>query len=180
MPLPHLGIVQPVRVCDTCYDERGAAKLKAATTVEPPYTTNGNSAGRSMQPRSARVDDESDRDLIMALQMSLEESKRKPDPPKAAPTTAPAPAAAVEEEDEDLKAAIAASLKEMEASKPKVDYGSVQPSYLTAYSVDPVPPGQVASEPAAVKSVSSPTTDGYPTQYVDLDRTQVTDTLGPH
>ena len=161
MPLPHLGIVQPVRVCDTCYDERGAAKVKATTAVASSSATNGTSSNRSMQPRSARVDDENDRDFIMALQMSLEESKRKPELPKAPPTVAPA--ATAEEEDEDLKAAIAASLKDMEASKSKINYGSVQP---TSYSSEPVSADPVAGQPVAVESASSAAVDGYPNQHV--------------
>lgn len=143
MPLPHLGIAQPVRVCETCYDERNTQKI----VKSPPVLSTTSSAAASqpnrLQPRSARVEDDDDKDLKLALQMSLEEARRsgidaqrtpsRPEPPK--PDTQPVPAQTdnIENtEDEDLKAAIAASLKDME-SKKTMDYPSVQP-------VSPSPP----------------------------------------
>jgi growth factor-regulated tyrosine kinase substrate len=86
-----------------------------------------------MQPRSARVEDDDDKDLKLALQMSLEEAKRtgistQPPPIQVAP---PNPATqsneqnAGEVEDEDLKVAIAASLKDMQ-SKKTMQYPSIQ------------------------------------------------------
>jgi growth factor-regulated tyrosine kinase substrate len=86
-----------------------------------------------MQPRSARVDDGFDEDLKRALAMSLEEvnghsgagyvpqakiqSTPKPAAINGTPKTATSKPA--EEEDEDLKAAIAASLADMEEQKKK-------------------------------------------------------------
>jgi growth factor-regulated tyrosine kinase substrate len=81
-----------------------------------------------MQPRNARVDDGFDEDLKKALAMSLEEVKSHSRNYVSSPATngvasnqpkpnghaAPKP---VEEEDEDLKAAIAASLADMEEQK---------------------------------------------------------------
>lgn len=84
-----------------------------------------------MQPRDARVDDGFDEDLKRALAMSLEEVKSYSKgyaPPTAngpAPSqskingSAPSPSKAQEEEDDDLKAAIAASLADMEEQKNK-------------------------------------------------------------
>ena len=77
-----------------------------------------------MQPRNARVDDGYDEDLKKALAMSLEEANA---PRGMAPTTTGKPAEtsatpakqSEEEEDEDLKAAIAASLADMEEQKLK-------------------------------------------------------------
>lgn len=84
-----------------------------------------------MQPRNARVDDGFDEDLKKALAMSLEEVNGHNGAgyvPQAA-VQAPKPAANVtfktpttkpaEEEDDDLKAAIAASLADMEEQKSK-------------------------------------------------------------
>jgi len=83
-----------------------------------------------MQPRDARIDEGFDDDLKRALQMSLEEVKghsgagyvpqsqlqphRRPSEVKGPPKAAKMPE---EEEDPDLKAAIAASIKEMEEQK---------------------------------------------------------------
>lgn len=100
-----------------------------------------------MQPRNARVEDDDDEDLKMALKMSLEEATGKPsagyvsqqqlqvqkqvtqpapaasyvDPHLASPTQQPVQQsnAPAEEEDEELKAAIAASLRDMEEQKAK-------------------------------------------------------------
>jgi hepatocyte growth factor-regulated tyrosine kinase substrate len=84
-----------------------------------------------MQPRSARVDDGFDEDLKRALAMSLEEvnghsgagyvPQAKIQSPKPATngTTKPSATKPAEEEDDDLKAAIAASLADMEEQKKK-------------------------------------------------------------
>jgi len=131
MPLPRLGIVEPVRVCETCYDEINAPK-----TAKPSSNTNiptDPQASRSLQPRNARIEDNDDRDLKMALQMSLEEARRTgmgpSQPPRQEPSTAIPQNNRLpdEAEDEDLKAAIAASLKDMEAMK-GMQYPSVQPA----------------------------------------------------
>ena len=174
MPLPHLGIAQPVRVCETCYEEKNSTKLKSPSISSPPV---GQSAATSsaMQPRSARVEDDDDKDLKMALAMSLEEAKRMGINADAqAPSKAFAPAPVVqnkpapvvsavaapkpEEEDEDLKAAIAASLKDMETKK------ALENSYASPVSA--TVPEPVPSTSTAVVGSASPT-NGVPstTQY---------------
>jgi growth factor-regulated tyrosine kinase substrate len=88
-----------------------------------------------MQPRNARVDDGFDEDLKKALAMSLEEvnghpgsgyvpqGNIQPSPKHAVSTTNGrshvATSKPVDEEDDDLKAAIAASLADMEEQKKK-------------------------------------------------------------
>jgi len=140
MPLPRLGIVEPVRVCETCYDE-----LNAPKTVKPSSNTNvpsGLQSSRSLQPRNARIEDDDDRDLKMALQMSLEEARRTGIGPSQLPQQEPPQPITQnnrlpdEAEDQDLKAAIAASLKDMEAMK-GMQYPSVQPPQSTGQQ--PVP-----------------------------------------
>lgn len=135
MPLPHLGITQPVRVCETCFEERNNQKIVKSPSAVPTSLQVAPQSSRTMQPRSARVEDDDDKDLKLALQMSLEEAKRsgidtqpptlRPEPPKTVPQ--PVVTQRTESsEDEDLKAAIAASLKDMEAKK-AMEYPSVRP-----------------------------------------------------
>jgi len=140
LPLPHLGILQSVRVDDGCYAKLsdknargpggGAGNERSPTYPSFPAKSKGST---SMQPRSARIDDGFDEDLKRALAMSLEEVRnhtrgggyvRQPgnglssSQPKVNGHSAPTPAAkGGEEEDEDLKAAIAASLADMEEQK---------------------------------------------------------------
>ncbi|KAH7367494.1 VHS domain-containing protein [Plectosphaerella cucumerina] len=122
LPLPHLGILQAVRVDDGCYAKlkdksSGRAPSVLAQDHSPtyPYKTRSTSA---MQPRNARVDEGYDEDLKKALAMSLEEvkgySKGYVEPTSNAPKQS---GGNVEEEDDDLKAAIAASLADMEEQK---------------------------------------------------------------
>lgn len=132
--LPHLGIMQPVRVDDGCY-----AKLTEKSKGTP--VPRGFDAARpartlyqgSMQPRDARVDDGFDADLKRALEMSLEEIKghdgagyvpqsQLQSQQKAAVTNGsskPSKTATEEEDDPELKAAIEASLRDMEEQKKK-------------------------------------------------------------
>ena len=76
-----------------------------------------------MQPRSARVEDSFDEDLKKALAMSLEEvngnSRGYAEPAKVAPKPNESPKKRDEDDDDDLKAAIAASLADMEEQKSK-------------------------------------------------------------
>jgi growth factor-regulated tyrosine kinase substrate len=133
LPLPHLGIVQPVRVDDGCYIKLTDKSSKGGTfSTDRSPTHRQPRPHSSMQPRSARVDDGFDEDLKKALAMSLEEvnghvgsgyvPQSKVQPTPAPPTTnGPSKASGkpADEEDDDLKAAIAASLADMEEQKKK-------------------------------------------------------------
>ncbi|KJZ71150.1 Vacuolar protein sorting-associated protein 27 [Hirsutella minnesotensis 3608] len=124
--LPHLGIHSPVRVDDGCYAKltsksfrEQSASLDRSPTY--PHKTRSTSA---MQPRNARIDDGFDEDLKKALAMSLEEVKNSSrgytEPAvngHAAKSTSASKQA--EEDDADLKAAIAASIADMEEQKKK-------------------------------------------------------------
>ncbi|EME89398.1 vacuolar protein sorting-associated protein 27 [Pseudocercospora fijiensis CIRAD86] len=142
LPLPHLGIMQPVRVDDGCYVKL-TEKSRAALAPAPQSPAGakrtlwqdsgmGRSGSERMQPRGARVTEDSfDADLKRALEMSLEESKGHagagyvPQSQSQLPTPKPqtngnsksAPKQDAEEEDADLKAAIAASMQDMEEQK---------------------------------------------------------------
>lgn len=128
IPLPHLGIMQAVRVDDGCY-----AKLTEKSTsgrhadLSRPSTTLYQG---SMQPRNARGQDRFDADLQRALEMSLQESRGSGSGgyvPQTKSVSAPKPSvngaggSKIKDDDEDpeLKAAIAASLQDMEEQKKK-------------------------------------------------------------
>ena len=136
LPLPHLSIMQPVRVDDGCYNRltekaRGfPVPMGFDATKSMPSST---SFPGLMEPRGARVEDSFDADLKKALEMSLEEVKMHSGSgyvPQSQMQTSKNSASrntkkpevakdSVEEEDADLKAAIAASLKDMEEQKKK-------------------------------------------------------------
>lgn len=125
--------MQAVRVDDGCYARLTDKSSKTTSTAGPnsstptSYPHKNRSTSSAMQPRNARVDDAFDEDLKKALAMSLEEvqshSRGYVAPTDNNPSNtqtsnkASASATNVEEEDEDLKAAIAASLADMEEQK---------------------------------------------------------------
>ncbi|KAI9805959.1 MAG: Vacuolar protein-sorting-associated protein 27 [Sarcosagium campestre] len=138
IPLPDLGIIQAVRVDDGCYakitDRSRTGPIAADLTSSRPYSSLRPRGPTSMQPRDARIDDGFDEDLKRALAMSLDEVKdhsgagyvpqsqlqaqRVSSAPKG-PPKAVAAKPSEEEEDPELKAAIAASLADMEEQKRK-------------------------------------------------------------
>nr|POE97193.1 vacuolar protein sorting-associated protein 27 [Quercus suber] len=138
LPLPHLGIMQPVRVDDGCY-----AKLTEKSRGVPAPQSPAGGAKRTLwqessisrnssrlQPRGGRTAEDSfDADLKKALEMSLEENKGhsgsgyvprsqlQQTKPQANIDSKSNMKTDAEEEDADLKAAIAASLQDMEEQK---------------------------------------------------------------
>ena len=135
LPLPHLGIMQPVRVDDGCYArlmdkaQSGSQSMPVAGGLPAkPIRTLYQGA---LQPRDARVADEGfDADLKRALEMSLEESKghsgagyvpqsqlRSQERTPVANGSSKTAKQPVDSVDADLEAAIAASLQDMEEQK---------------------------------------------------------------
>ncbi|KAF3492321.1 vacuolar protein sorting-associated protein 27 [Arthroderma uncinatum] len=129
IPLPHLGIIQPVRVDDGCYAKLTSKPTNAAarsfhTSANPPPISSNKPR---MEPRSAYAENDFDEDLKRALQMSLEDAKGQHStgyvpqtkPSYSAPKVQVSAPKNDEEEDPDLKAAIEASLRDMEEQKRK-------------------------------------------------------------
>ncbi|KKZ68240.1 hypothetical protein EMCG_06063 [[Emmonsia] crescens] len=138
IPLPHLGIMQAVRVDDGCYAKLTSksfnpSNLSNRSGLKPASSSKPTAA--PMEPRGGRAESDFDEDLKRALQMSLEEVKahsgggyvpqaktaapepKKPESKK--PESNGVTKNSVEDDDPDLRAAIQASLKDMEEQKKK-------------------------------------------------------------
>ncbi|KAK9455240.1 hypothetical protein V1511DRAFT_521661 [Dipodascopsis uninucleata] len=114
IPLPHLGITQPVRVCDTCYAEKNPAPVKH-------HSSHSRSKSSDEHHRRKIPEDDDDAELQRVLKMSLEESSQPASasytPAKAVPPAPTLKSVSANDEDPEIKEAIAASLRDMEEQK---------------------------------------------------------------
>lgn len=118
--LPHFGINEPTRVCDDCFEKLTGKKGfgsdpdgESSTVSHVASTTSTTDSGVVNDARTTSPPDDED-DLQRAIRLSLEEAERNKAP--TAPALSSHSNIPEEEEDEDMKAAIAASLAEMNGS----------------------------------------------------------------
>lgn len=124
LPLPHFGINEPVRVCDDC-------KTKLADKYRKSKPTERQTRGAIYHTsNNTDLTGSFDNDLRKALEQSLRDTDRRNEQSHGLPAS--------EEMDEDLKAAIAASLADMERVQPPQSQGqfsSPVPRVDNSYSV---------------------------------------------
>lgn len=107
--LPDLGIYEPVRVCDDCFEDYETKKHSSNSKKKQHH------GSRRKKTKSQAYDE--DEQFKKAIELSLRESEGVRNIPEE--TTQPAPPPMTEENDPDLKAAIAASLALEEEEKRK-------------------------------------------------------------
>ncbi|KAJ3021437.1 Vacuolar protein-sorting-associated protein 27 [Thoreauomyces humboldtii] len=174
--LSHLGIVQPVRVCDSCHTKL-SSKSPAGTPKMPRAAATGHVSGdRDYGTRE-------DADLQKALALSLEASRGSSSSrPVAQPVRREAakPKTRDEDDDADLKAAIAASLQDLKVTDYTNDHSSSKPTYdyvspranvaLSAASQNAYPTATASvSREAAVPAASSSSYNPHELSAVELE-----------
>ncbi|KAH9939022.1 ubiquitin binding protein [Epithele typhae] len=170
MPLPHFGITQEVRVCDSCYTKLNKKAHK---------THRGSQSVSSSRHRAAR--DFYDAELQRAIQLSLEETGsagghrpgyvpspspwQSSEPPLVERATRPK-GNTYEEDDPELKAAIEASLREANAPKPSA------PIIIDSTDRAPLPyPGYTQSQsypPSSERSTPKPRLPHIPSYDLEV------------
>ncbi|KAJ7724993.1 vacuolar sorting-associated protein Vps27 [Mycena maculata] len=172
IPLPHFGITQDVRVCDSCYPK---------ITKKGERSDKGHRHSTSLHGTRHRAARElADAELQRAIQLSLQEvgaanGRARPgytpyqpeptswqytEPPLVDRSTHPKPQAS-EEDDPDLRAAIEASLRESNAPRPSAPMAietprteeqgfayNNGPGYSQSYPPGIIPPQPVARVPS--------------------------------
>lgn len=137
LPLPHFGIPQEVRVCDSCHFKLTRKKEAAAKEIE-----DAKKKAAQQQHRAARQD-HIDYDLARAIELSLKESSHTGqnragyaplgDAPKQWVISEPPlvdknPGRQQDDDDEELRLAIEASLREAHAPHPSAPVAEPEPA----------------------------------------------------
>lgn len=176
--LPHLGITEPVRVCDSCYDDIHHHTKKSSKKGRRSKHDKDVSRAR------AQYDSDDDEDLKKALELSLRESQGYAAPVAPEPVKSVAPIVD-EEEDQDMKAAIAASLREFEQEKqrsqpqqqpqPQVDspYSNLLPQQSTAYQSTYAPEQQQQQQHLQQQHQYAPQQTFPPNYITSQDETHI-------
>ncbi|KAI0809108.1 hypothetical protein BC629DRAFT_1482057 [Irpex lacteus] len=183
MALPHFGITQEVRVCDSCH-----------TKLSKKHAGNHRSSQSVSSSRHRSARDFADAELQRAIQLSLQEvgaasSHRPGHAPSYAPPalswqasepplvdqrsrpTVSSRAQADEEDDPDLRAAIEASLREANAPKPSAPVGIETPRAERSEFSYSAGPGYAQSYPshAPTPKPSVPVLPNYDLEPLEED-----------
>lgn len=124
-PLLQLGITQPVRVCEGCYQKvNGGSSSEPVSPVTNTSGSNSYPGARSAVVSSTGSSSKEDEELQKAIALSLLENEKNSDsarlPRKEVSYASVAAKKDPEEvEDPELAAAIAASLKDVKINKPQ-------------------------------------------------------------
>ncbi|CAE6389706.1 unnamed protein product [Rhizoctonia solani] len=144
--LPHFGIAQEVRVCDSCWTSLKMDKTRAQSPeLSRTKSTHSRSNSRK-EPRRSRVGgDTADDDLQRAIALSLAEAQANAngytDRPGYVPATrSEPPVAEYGEEDADLRAAIEASLRESQAPRASAPAPEEPVAARPTWAPQPAPP----------------------------------------
>ncbi|CAG8446965.1 2229_t:CDS:10 [Ambispora leptoticha] len=149
MALPHIGMNEPVRVCDSCHIKKQLKKTTRSASIDHTALKNTHNATHSRTTSlpngsngsnntlNSRREDDDDEDFKKAIELSLKEAESSrgfasfqqkttqkvvEQPKKQEPVKE-------EEEDADLAAAIAASLREMNLNQQRSNYSSSYAGY---------------------------------------------------
>ncbi|SMN21566.1 similar to Saccharomyces cerevisiae YNR006W VPS27 Endosomal protein that forms a complex with Hse1p [Maudiozyma saulgeensis] len=127
IPLPDLGITEEVRVCDNCFEDYDMKKRGSGGGS----SSNKKKHHRKHGKKNKNIEDDEDEQLKRAIELSLQESNSNSIEP-IVPVVEPVhDTNDITEDDPDLKAAIAESLREAEATKARNT--NMQQSQQTAY-----------------------------------------------
>lgn len=155
LPLPHFGITEPVRVCDSCHvllkkkNERLAASrsvlvVRTDARNSPDHKIRRSHSHNTPRPPKPKTPRElADEELQRAIELSLQESysTQRPgyvagsssswpgvsEPPTVDRTARPS-GTVDEEDDPELRAAIEASLRDMQAPQPSAPVSAEEDS----------------------------------------------------